>query len=62
MDVSMESFQMGNTCALLADFYTGENRPMTEQRDGGCLHGVLPDGYDLHIFLEDFYTQKKINR
>jgi hypothetical protein len=44
---------------FLADFFTGENRPMTEQRDAGCLHGVNPNGSDSCAFFGGFLQWKK---
>jgi hypothetical protein len=62
--VSMELIQMGKTCAFLAHFSpekNEKNQPMTEKRDGGFLHGVLPngsDGSDLRIFCWIFSEEK----
>jgi hypothetical protein len=42
--------------SIFGGFFIGEKQPMTEHRGGSRLHGVLSDGYDLHIFLADFFT------
>ncbi len=52
---AMESTQRGKTWAFLADFFTGENRQMTEQRDGGCRQESFQLGKTWAI-LVDFFT------